>query len=248
MNEMGLPQLEGVDAVNIFREIRMIKSEEEIALLRQAARINEEATEVAITHLREGGPWSDIERTFMVEIAKRDGQGVYLSGGSLEGLTEGPLVTMDALCQYKHYHGDLGRTTVLGEPTAEMLRRNKAILAGLETTYELVKPGLPFRELSAKVVEAIHKAGFANYVFVTPHSIGLEHTDHPLPLGAELPGSKAGLGFEENMVFNLDLPFHEWGWGGMHTEETIRVTATGCELLTSGNAQLRRPTGERIAA
>ena len=54
--------------------------------------------------------------------AKRDGQGIYLSGGSLEGVVEGPMVTMDALCQFRHYHGDLGRTTTLGEPTPQMVQ------------------------------------------------------------------------------------------------------------------------------
>jgi Xaa-Pro aminopeptidase len=39
--------------------------------------------------------------------------------------------------------------------------------------------------------------------------------------------------FRENMTVNVDLPYHEFGWGAMHLEDTIVVTADGCEALTS---------------
>ena len=45
--------------------------------------------------------------------------------------------------------------------------------------------------------------------------------------------------FEENMVINVDLPYHELGWGAMHLEDMIRVTADGCEPLTSMDTSLR---------
>jgi Xaa-Pro aminopeptidase len=38
---------------------------------------------------------------------------------------------------------------------------------------------------------------------------------------------------EENMVINVDLPYIEIGWGSVHLEDTLLVTADGCEPLTS---------------
>ena len=38
---------------------------------------------------------------------------------------------------------------------------------------------------------------------------------------------------EENMVINVDMPFIEVGWGSVHLEDTLLITADGCEPLTS---------------
>ena len=54
MREMGLPDIEIIEATNIFREIRMVKSEEELKLMRKAAEINELGVEAAISNVKEG--------------------------------------------------------------------------------------------------------------------------------------------------------------------------------------------------
>ena len=45
--------------------------------------------------------------------------------------------------------------------------------------------------------------------------------------------------FEENMVFTLDMPYHEIGWGTTHVEDMMLVTQTGAVALSSGNMSLR---------
>ena len=52
-------------------------------------------------------------------------------------------------------------------------------------------------------------------------------------------GRRSSLCFEENMVSNVDLPYHELGWGGMHLEDMVRITKGGCEPLTSMDTKLR---------
>ena len=41
------------------------------------------------------------------------------------------------------------------------------------------------------------------------------------------------------MVFTVDLPYHEIGWGSMHLEDMMRVTEDGCEPMTSYDTRLR---------
>lgn len=243
MQELGLPEVKGVDAINIFREIRMIKSPEEIDLLRKAALMNEQACLAAIQAFREGATWDEIETAYQVEMARQGGQGVYITpgpGGLPDGVIKrGEPTMLDALGKYRHYHGDIGRTAVLGEPPDELRRINRAMCIGLETAFEFIRPGVTASELTWKVLDAVHKAGFPGMMIVAPHSIGLEHTDHPLPMGTELPGSRGDLVLQENMVINIDMPYHELGWGAAHLEETVLITATGCEVLTSGRTELQ---------
>ena len=109
-----------VPAEHIFCEIRRVKTPAEIELLREAAQINEAACLAASGALRDGATWSELEDLYMAEMARRGGRGVYLSGGS-GGLPDrrvrrGEPVMIDALGHYRRYHGDFGRSMVVGEP------------------------------------------------------------------------------------------------------------------------------------
>jgi Xaa-Pro aminopeptidase len=94
------------------------------------------------------------------------------------------------------------------------------------------------------VIDAVRSAGFPGFFFATPHSIGLEHSDHRLPIGPVLPGGNGPFMFEENMVFSIDMPYYEVGWGNIHMEDQYLVSATGVELLTNGDTSLRLRPGK----
>lgn len=249
LNQIGLPDLQVVEATNIFREIRMVKSEAELDLLRIAARMNEEALNATMAQVQIGQMRTELEHIYNGEMAKRGGRGLYLNTGqrgranNLGRVTEGETLTFDALCEYKGYHGDLGRVAIYGEPGPDVVKRMKAVEIGCQIAYDMIRPGISGREVTDAVVEGVRKAGFEGFFFATPHSIGLEHSDQPLPIGPELPGEQGEFVYLENMVFSIDMPYLEVGWGNLHVEDQVRVTATGVELLTSGDVSLRRFPG-----
>jgi Xaa-Pro aminopeptidase len=43
----------------------------------------------------------------------------------------------------------------------------------------------------------------------------------------------------ENMVINVDMPHTEIGWGSVHMEDTVRITADGCERLGTADYALQ---------
>jgi Xaa-Pro aminopeptidase len=245
LNELGLPDLRVRDATTLFREIRMVKSPAEVALLRTAARINEEALESTIARVRPGMRRDELEILFNTEIARRGGRGVYLATGqrgtnnNLGLVLANETLTFDALCEYRNYHGDLGRIAYCGEPRADVVRRMKALQLGCEVVLEKVRPGVSARAMTDAVLAAIRGAGFPGFFFATPHSIGLEHSDHRIPIGPTLPGGNGEFVFEENMVFSVDMPYYEIGWGNLHLEDQLLVTRNGVEALTSCDTSLR---------
>ena len=129
LNEMGMDGLQSFEATNVFREIRMIKSPEEIELLTKAAKINEESMNKVISVIKEGISWAEIEKIYFTEMTKKGGQGVYITAGSGglpdESVIKGKPVMLDSLGSYKLYLGDLGRTVVVGEASKEIIQRNK---------------------------------------------------------------------------------------------------------------------------
>jgi Xaa-Pro aminopeptidase len=72
------------------------------------------------------------------------------------------------------------------------------------------------------------KAGFDYDVAVSPHSVGLAHTDDP---GRGGPGAywvKGDTVLEENMVISVDMPVRHAGIGGSaHLEDLTLITKDG---------------------
>ena len=244
MNSLGLDGLTGVDATNIFREIRMVKSDAEVDLLRRAGQLNERAAEASIAAMHEGATWDELISVYNLEMTRGGGHGIYILIGGTTGLRHGRMVKgeptlVDALGTYAHYHGDLGRTVVLGEPTEKIALRNRAMQVGWQAACEKLRPGVRAADVVAHVMEVVRREGFPAFNHVVSHTVGLEHTDHPLPLSAALTGEGSDFVLEENMVFNFDMPFQEYGWGSMHIEDTMCIRADGFEALTSGRTELR---------
>ncbi len=242
LNEVGLPDLTGCDALNIFKEIRMIKSAAEIDLLRIAGRMSETALNAVIDAIEVGMPLDEIGRIHARSMIDQGGQSEWIIA-NIRGLATGvveanEIMKLDSVGSYKQYRGDVGRTVICGEPTKEMIDRNHAVTRALHIAYENIRPGKTFKEIVDLTLKAVHNEGFPGFVIAGPHSVGLEHTDHPVSVGAQIPGHHP-LVFQENMVFTLDMPYHEFGWGTTHVEDMMLVTKDGCEALTTMDTALR---------
>lgn len=241
--EAGLTRAKIVYAREAFNEIRIVKTSTEIQLLREAAAINESAVLEAIDALKLGASWAEIERTYMTAMARQGASGVYIAcaGGLQTGkVVEGEPIMFDGLGKYRGYHGDFGRTAVVGTPGPDVEVRVRALQAGWNAAYEMIRPGVSYADIKETVSRVVKAAGFPGaFRPPVPHSLGLEHTDDPMPLNqpADLKPDRV---LEENMVINVDLPHVEIGWGAVHLEDTVRVTKDGCEPLTSMKTDLRR--------
>jgi Xaa-Pro aminopeptidase len=238
----GLTRVKCLYAPEFFNEIRTVKTEAEIGIMRQAARINEIALLAAADAMGEGATWPELENLYMMEMARQGGRGVYLMCG-LGELPAGKVrrhepVFFDALGQFRHYHGDFGRCAVVGEPSTEHRARHRAICTGWEVAQEILRPGLRYSEVSARVGAAVRAAGIPDFRDPVVHGLGLEHTDDPKPACVQ-PQTKPDRTLLENMVINVDLPHTEIGWGSVHMEDTVRITADGCERLGVADFSLR---------
>lgn len=230
----GLTRVKCLYAPEIFNEIRMVKTAEEIAHLRAAARMNEAALLAAAGAMREGATWPELEAVYHVEMARAGGRGVYLMCGMGElpagAVRRGEPVMLDALGQYRHYHGDFGRCAVVGAPSAEHERRHRAICRGWEAALGILRAGVRYSEVARQVGDAVRAAGLPAFRDPIVHGLGLEHTDDPKPACVQ-PQVKPDQVLLEDMVINVDMPHTEIGWGSVHMEDTVRITATGCERL-----------------
>ena len=147
-------------------------------------------------------------------------------------------VFLDALGQYRHYHGDFGRCAVVGEASKALRKRHAHLLAGWETAQEYLRPGVRYSDLSVAVGEAVRKAGLKHFRNPVVHSVGLEHTDDPKPFGVQ-PQTKPDQILRPDMIVNVDMPHTEIGWGSLHMEDTVRITTYGHERLSKTGFDIR---------
>ena len=119
-----------------------------------------------------------------------------------------------------------------------------ALCRGVENAIALVKPGADVRELYREAMKPGRAAKLANFDrFHCGHGIGISIYDPPIVTEAD-PSKSAFLmpsvegGLEAGMVLNLEVGYYMQGVQGFLCEDTLVVTETGHERLTSNSKSL----------
>jgi Xaa-Pro dipeptidase len=254
----ALPGAEFIDAFGLFRTIRIVKTTDEIEMLRRAATINEEAIKELIGLLKEGIAEIDLYRAFEQHIIQKGAEkGHYNNGGGTRSgalfppgnytLKKGDLFRFDVGCQYHNYFADTGGVYIIGQdPNEKQKRIYRAMEAGLEKALSLFKPGVRPSQIFDAVMETVKKNGIPDYRrHHLGHGIGIELYDSPLIRSAQDVSSvqlanSSDVPLEKNMVLNIEVPYYELGFGGMQIEYTLVITQDGFEFILPYNRRFSR--------
>lgn len=237
--QTDLVDVECVEGYGIFQLIRMVKTEQELAYQRIGGGNNGDACLATIRAIEAGMTHDHVVDIFRFECAKRGNtMDSFIAGFPGGGFPDGVMVPgkpflVDAVSNYKGYMGDTARTFILGDPSKEVETRRHANQTAREAVFDAIKPGVKYSTLRQIGFDTMVKSGMPEHaVFVTPHSVGLQHDDNPFRL-AEVGIDRFDHVLEENMVLTVDLPYLEVGYGCGHNEDLFRVTATGYEALNT---------------
>jgi Xaa-Pro aminopeptidase len=226
-----------IQADNILRKIRLIKSPLEIELMRRASWANVAAVQAAAKTIRTGMSYQELRAGYYQEAVARGNLPVFMTIDRVSApladatIKDGDAFFIDGVSHYQHYHGDYARTVFVGEPTAAMRRAADAVAFGWGAVREALKPGMRYSEIYALGQSAIRKAGFDFTISFGPHSVGLSHTDEPC---REQGGFyiKDDIVLQENMILSVDCPILDTGLGGSaHIEDLMLITRDGAEPL-----------------
>jgi len=234
-----------VPAYAHFRTARMVKSAEEVRRLERAALIAEDGIAAVLGMLKEGVTEREGALAFEQEILRKGAQpfftvvtmgeraalaDVYASD---RALAKGDLVRFDLGCVYQGYRSDISRTAVLGAPTDKQRRYYDAIRDGERAAIAAMKPGVPVNQIFEIGLRVTRDAGMPHYKRNhVGHGIGLEPYDPPTINAA------TATVLEPGMVFCVETPYYEHGWGGVQVEDAVEITATGVRQLTRSSQEL----------
>jgi len=248
----NLPSLEPLAAQQIFREIRMVKSAEEIERIQEALRITEKAWQTALEQTREGITEKEFSDVYQHTIISEGGSivskmGMYgppigfgprtafpdIAFPSDYRLKKGDLIRLDGGCSYMGYPCDTGRSAVLGEPSEKLRKYYDALLAGEQLAIDMARAGVKASDIFNAVTSMVRERGLERYVrHHTGHGWGIEGYDPPLI------GPRDNTALEEGMIFCLETPYYEVGWGGPMIEDVVVITKSEARFLTKFDREL----------
>jgi len=248
-----LPDLDVVRAQEIFREIRMVKSDEEIRRIQEAVRITEKAWETTLEQTREGMTEIEFAEIYQHTIISDGGKisswmGMYgppiafgrrtafvdIALPSDYKLKKGDIIRFDGGCSYMGYPCDMARSAVLGQPSEKLRKYWNAIFEGEKLAIDMAKPGVKASVIFNSVIEKVRKSGIPHYKrHHTGHGLGVDGYDPPLIS----PNDHTPL--EEGMVLCFETPYYEVGWGGILHEDIVVITKNEPRYLTKFEGELR---------
>jgi Xaa-Pro aminopeptidase len=234
-----------VPAYQMFRQARMVKAPDEVAALEQAALIAEDGIAAVLAMLAPGVTERQAARVYEQEVLRKGAEPFFtvVTIGERAALADvyptdralrpGDLVRFDLGCLVGPYRSDISRTAVLGKPSDKQARYYAGILAGERAAMAAMKPGVPVSQLFEIAVRVTRENGVPHYQrHHVGHGIGLEPYDPPTI------NASTNTALEAGMVFCVETPYYEHGWGGVQVEDAVEITPNGSRTLTRSSQDL----------
>jgi Xaa-Pro aminopeptidase len=244
----ALPLGAGLKPVGrVVEQLRMLKSPEEIALIRASVNANSEAFEGAVKKIRPGlsesGLAAEIEHQMRRRGAEKPAFDTIVASGvrtalphaqpTGQRLRENEIVLIDMGATRSGYTSDMTRMVFLGKPQPKMRLLYQAVLEAQLTAVNVVRDGVTAEHVDRAARQVLKAHGLDRaFVHSTGHGLGLEIHEAPRL------GKKDKTPLQAGMVVTIEPGVYVQGTGGIRIEDTILVTDKGCEVLTPTSKEL----------
>ncbi len=230
--QKSLPQATIVDATSLLDELRAIKTDRELALLRSVNDRAAEAICFSFAHGRDGVATREMADTVRLEMERRGlrflwcftnaGPG-YLRAPSQTRWTKGNTLHLDAGGEEMDYLADICRMGSLGKPSQLANDLHAACLDVQDKVRKMVKPGVRCNELNQEGIRVVASSPLAQYGAFVAHGMGMVSHEHP---AINANNSRT---LEAGMVLSVETEFLHPAVGHVKIEDAVAVTANGCE-------------------
>lgn len=230
-----------IDASDMLRRLKMVKSADEIGNLRKAVTVAEQGIRAVQNAISNGISRHELATHWQRAIEQHQhssalsGSWEYISvgpnpwGGNASA-TAGDLIKVDVGCLVDGYTSDSGRTFVLGAATKLQTKLYDALMAGFTAGSAMLRPGVALADVHKATLQAIRSNGFPGYTRGHfGHGLGASVGSEQWPFIS----ADASVEFEADMVVAFECPWYIDGLGGMIVENQVLITQDGCEMMNT---------------
>ena len=228
-------------------ELRQVKDAEEIACMKKAQAITDEAFSHIITYIQPGMSEKQVQQELDQTMASLGAEGLAFSSIVASGprgamphsvpgddkLAMGECIVMDFGARYHGYCSDMTRTVFLGKPSQRMKDAWNALVDANETCEALIKQGLTGKFVHDKAEDILAQHGFAHTMgHSLGHSVGLDI--HESPNLSPLNQNPLAVG----NVVTVEPGIYIAGEFGMRLEDFGVVGEDGFEVITQSSHEM----------
>jgi Xaa-Pro aminopeptidase len=244
----GLTRARLVPATDLVERLRAVKSPEEIAAVRAAATLAQDALAELLPTVRVGQTEREIGASLEAALRRRGSEWhpfptIVASGPraalphartSARAVEAGEWLLLDFGAQVDGYCADLTRTMVVGGRADERQRTvYELVQSAQRRALDHLRAGMTGREGDALAREVIAARGFGDaFGHSLGHGLGLEVHEAPrLAPTAETP-------LPLHAVVTVEPGIYLPGWGGVRLEDDVHLGPDGAEVLSDGRTDL----------
>jgi Xaa-Pro dipeptidase len=236
------PRARFLSGEGFLAQLRLHKDAEEIAAMRQAARIAQRALEITLPAVKAGVSERELASELSANLLRSGSEPEFpfapiVSFGENSAnphavpgdrrLKGGDLILIDWGATFQGYCSDITRTFALGKIDSELKVIYTLVQAANAAGRAAGRPGLRAGDVDRAAREVIVRGGYGpQFIHRTGHGLGMEahetpyiYAENDLPLAA-------------GMVYTVEPGIYLPGKGGVRIEDDVHVTAGGSENLT----------------
>ena len=224
-----------------IKQLRNIKSNDEIAKIKRAAELADKCIEIGVDYLKVGISEREVvnhieqtikqygvnEMSFDTMVLFGDHASSPHGTPGNRKLKDNEYVLFDLGVIYEHYCSDMTRTVAFGTPSKEAQEIYQVVLEAETSAINAIKPGVPLQNIDKIARDIISNAGYGDYFpHRLGHGLGLEEHEYQ-----DVSSSNSNL-LEAGMVITIEPGIYVPHVTGVRIEDDILVTDNGFEVLT----------------
>jgi Xaa-Pro dipeptidase len=260
-----MPKAKFVDGRMMVDRLRLVKSSQEIRLLRESARWSEIAHDVLLENVRSGvqdvlvavRSSSETLNRMLKKLGRRyvqlrialspvvvgfrgqvgAGSAIPHAVYSKDTIRRGDVLVTEAGVEVAGYTSELERTVVVGKPSSRAKRYFDARLQAQNAALKEFRPGISCSRVDEAARRTVEKSGLAESLrHHTGHGIGLDGHEPPWLDPGDRTIMRAG------MVFSCEPGLYVPGYAGFRHSDTVEITNRGMSFITNYPRELDKLT------
>ena len=245
-----------VDGRDIVDNLRLVKSSQEIRLLKESARWSEIAHNILLKNTKSGvhDTLAAVKSSYeaLAKMLKKLGQryvqlrialsplvvgyrGQIGPGSAIphavftkNRIRKGDVLVSEAGVEVSGYTAELERTVIVGKPSAKAKKYFDAMVKSQDAALLEFRPGIRCSRVDDAARKSVEASGFADALLHhTGHGIGLDGHEPPWLD----PGDRTTI--KQGMVFSCEPGLYIPGYAGFRHSDTVEITKKGMSFITN---------------